>query len=775
MSATPSRTRPLAPNAPLPTPQSKPSASTGHIATASASPIPMAQKVLKSRVLEHLEGRVWEFTCDEVTKMIMPHLTADQFRKLDARLAVVVQLDETTLPELDRLEVNTYKPITEYLNSLLAIAMQIKQRVRPNRNAKYSQKMFFCMYSKSTRDGIHGASPLRPDVLLFNIAVNETEPEGSILAVWGYPANIKDDVLHIELVVEVKAKWDDLLRQLGTYARASFYASPLRRFVVCVGINHHERAFSIFLFHAGGVAVSAPIDLMEGRAKLVRFLAYVSLWQTVEEAGIVSDGIHYTLPSPIQGEPAFELDNIQLLHRRVDLCGRRTYVARVGSNANGSHNNNRARRTASFTTFGADLRSPADCELQAVVGQKRKASTDADRPNAVKRSKSQHTHELRKPSVRNLESGIAKLDVISAAEKANDQEIQQRLGIERRTTPLAEYEDIQAFGTLLQCPHEAVIKLSWQSLKNVKLEAEALKDCSGFFGLPSVFYTICLADNEKFLPSGNTGVSLECCRTSLELARALLDCHLGWLGALQKDILHRDISIGNLLLLNVPAKRELFVASLAPRYTRSELAEIRHYDGISADLRGTLDSLDVGENCTAIVTDFDLVSRMDKTSNGDGHLSGTWEFMSTTMLRSLSPKKPYRQGIRDDLWAFYNVAVWAILHSEVYPGGSELETNWKNKIRQPYEKRDDAHIDIIDYWMHYEDNENDPDSRISSPLLRAFLPILQEWRDILVTLKMASVKISPVDVDEGRRQQLLAIQVVHDFAKLLQKYRTRLE
>ncbi|KAH7097737.1 hypothetical protein BKA62DRAFT_833014 [Auriculariales sp. MPI-PUGE-AT-0066] len=877
MSATPPRTRSTASNASLSTPQSNPSASTGHLATDSAAPIPLGQLDLKALVLDHLKGRVWEFGCDDVIRMIMPSLTADQVRKFNDALAAA-PLGELTLGQLGMPETPSYPPLVEYLNSLITIAQHIRDMLGFNSDADaYWQTMFCRQNAKATRDGIHGAHALKPDLLVFKIGALETEPEGKdFTAMWGYSASPCDKnfpVLHIELVFEVKKDWSQMLAQLGTYARACFYASPLRRFVVCLGINHVERTFSIFVFHAGGVAVSTPIDLEEGQEELVRFLLSVLLWRTVDDAGIVSDGIHYTLPSPVKGTAPIELDNLQLLHRRVDLCGRRTYVARVGSTVDGSNNNERGRRTANFTSYGAGLKLQDDHERPAtelstanesaaVVGEKRKGRDDdvEANPSSSKRNKGPHTSELRPPSQRLKDKGKGKASTwtpnlsdarrskgqsTSGRQQSNEnyvsdrlatfradvaaatpvpEDIQQRLGAERRTTPLAKHTEIHARGNLKECPTEAVIKLSWQRLDKWQLEALALADCSGRFGLPSVFYTLRVADNKIFLPSNDAdgtlwskckkinrgapippdrrvlcatvtadvGISLECCRTPWELARALLDCQLGWLGALQCDILHRDVSIGNLLLLKVPATRESFQVSLPERYDPSELAEARTaYNAIGADLRKTLDSLDVGDKCTAIMTDFDLASRMNQPSKGTGHLSGTVEFMSARMLESMKFKTAYRQSVRDDLWSFFNVAVWAILHNKTYPGKSSFERVWGEEIRERYAVRDAAHIAIIERWTNISKaaaktrpfliKKSGPAVPVEaaldefSPLLKAFIPILHEWRQKLLDLPNLSVLESPVDIAEGFQQQYDALECVRDFAVILEKYRGRLE
>ncbi|KAH7098451.1 hypothetical protein BKA62DRAFT_713202 [Auriculariales sp. MPI-PUGE-AT-0066] len=789
---TPARPRASQSNASLGTPHSCPSASTGHTATCSARPIPKLQEELKERVLKHLKGRVWEFSCKKITEMISPGMTLDEVNKLDAEVAKL-GLDTLLEPDLrDRLSYNSG-------------------------GDGYLQNPFFREYDRKTSDRIFAAARLLPDITFLNVAVTGKAPAAKkFLASWGYgPDTMKRGdlnlpVLHIEIAVEVKSNWKDLLAQVGTYARASFYGSPLRRFVVCIGINQVDKTFCVFLFHAGGVAASQPLGLSEGREDLIRFLLAILLWRNVEDAGIVSDGVRYTFPSPKENEPPVDLENLELLHRRVDLCGRKTYVVRVGQTAErcGTSQKRRASGDAEL-----DAEQPNSKRLKAEEPTSGATSSHRSKsfaPSDGLQSTSSHFQTISlQPDSKSarIKEKRAKEDAEAAAKKAVLDEIQQRRGAERRTTLIAPHEKIIADGDLDYFPNEAVIKFSWQQHEKRLLEAKALAACSGRFGTPSFVYTLIAADNLSLLPQSETdakfwskcadiksdvvaldrrvfcatvcadvGMSLECCKSPWDLGRALLDCQLGWLGVLQSDILHRDVSIGNLLLLKTPVPRQAYCSSLLPgRYETPELKDAcNDYMSVTGELSATLADLGVSDKCTAIITDFDLSTRMDQPSKSHGFLSGTREFMSTYLLRAVQRREPYLQSVVDDLWAFFNVAVWVILFSDAFAGKSVAEEAWRVEIRQEYQKRDGAQAEIIDgAWLRRAKKHPDQ-AKLNeySDLLKAFLPVLQDWHTKLKTLD--SLDDSPLDSAEGLQHQILAAECVRDFASYLLKHRSSL-
>ncbi|KAH7101592.1 hypothetical protein BKA62DRAFT_671980 [Auriculariales sp. MPI-PUGE-AT-0066] len=781
------------------TPQSK-RATTTRLATVYAQPVSIKQLELKELILSHLTGRVWEFQQDEIS---------------------------------------SYEPLVIHLNAALMAAKTIRHQLSFDRGADpYAQNLFFSVYDRETHDHILGAAPLKPDINLHNIRTRTKRPRGKFSASWGHPNSYnKRPMLQIEMAVEVGTKWTELLAQLGTYARASFCASPLRQFVIGIGINHVQQKFCIFIFHAGGVAASALTHLVKGFKHLVRFFLAVLHWNTTEDAGIISDGIQYILPSPI-GQTYSCFDNLELLHRRVDLCGRRTYVARVGLHTDGT-NEQHGRQTTYFESSGVrpgwpvkeeeeNNQPPLEDQTSTTILKRKKNTTSADSGSSKRRRVGDedvhHESPLERKSARvsNYQAADAASKTLEeeAANVAAQELIRQRCSDERRKTPLAKYDQIIASSKCDKLPTEAVIKLSWLPKDSHEREGLALRDCTGQFGTPAFIYTLCVANNSKFLPnsvdeanpwsefkrkydgpilldlrhlcatiSADVGRSLEGCNTPYELARALLDCQLGWLNILQRDILHRDVSIGNLLLLETLVARSRFEPTLPSVYDALvDTTAYTKFNQAKTDLQATLERLGVGNNCSAIITDLDLCTRINQNSEGHSHLSGTTEFMSSPMLLSLESKQLYQQSIRDDIWAFFNVAVWAILHSKGPRGSSAFEAVWRDDIQQNYKTRDSAHIAIVKCWaallvdedgepigpadgsgVVYPQHESSLDEL--SPLLKVFLPILHAWHQKLPSQQSPM----PVSLAANLQQQFIAIKHVRDFAEILERYRERLE
>jgi len=109
----------------------------------------------------------------------------------------------------------------------------------------------------------------------------------------------------------------------------------------------------------------------------------------------------------------------------------------------------------------------------------------------------------------------------------------------------------------------------------------------------------------------------------------------GWLGLLQCDRLHRDISIGNLLLLTEPVERPKFRSELPGRLKSLDgfVKSVQFHGAASGRLLTILESLGVNTSCTAIVMDFDLVAELENnTDRGRGHLVRTLVIRRGRML-----------------------------------------------------------------------------------------------------------------------------------------------
>ncbi|KAF9509539.1 hypothetical protein BS47DRAFT_1301325, partial [Hydnum rufescens UP504] len=56
----------------------------------------------------------------------------------------------------------------------------------------------------------------------------------------------------VDVAVEVKRDWPDLVTQAATYARALLYSNSTRWFSLMIGVNHKMRQARFMFFHRGG-------------------------------------------------------------------------------------------------------------------------------------------------------------------------------------------------------------------------------------------------------------------------------------------------------------------------------------------------------------------------------------------------------------------------------------------------------------------------------------------------------------------------------------------
>ncbi|KAH7100686.1 hypothetical protein BKA62DRAFT_672666 [Auriculariales sp. MPI-PUGE-AT-0066] len=254
----------------------------------------------------------------------------------------------------------------------------------------------------------------------------------------------------------------------------------------------------------------------------------------------------------------------------------------------------------------------------------------------------------RKKNTTSADSGSSK------RRRVGDEDVHHESPLERKSARVSNYQAADAASKTLEeeaaikcdkLPTEAVIKLSGSRRTVTSAKGLALRDCTGQFGTPAFIYTLVDEANpwSEFKRKYDGPILLDlrhlCATISADVGRSLEDCQLGWLNILQRDILHRDVSIGNLLLLETLVAR----SDLSQLYLRFQPSEDRSPSNSRAAR--------VGNNCSAIITDLDLCTRINQNSEGHGHLSGTTEFMSSPMLLSLESKQLYQQSIRDDIWA----------------------------------------------------------------------------------------------------------------------------
>ena len=137
----------------------------------------------------------------------------------------------------------------------------------------------------------------------------------------------------INLPVEVKDDWKDIVAQAATYARCMFGASPLRTFALVLAFNHSTNTLRFLVFHRGGLTASDECNTAEpgGLEGIARLFLTLALWRTAEEAGAVGccNDETYLLPADKEGETHVSAAVDTVLFRSLCIRGRATLVFRL--------------------------------------------------------------------------------------------------------------------------------------------------------------------------------------------------------------------------------------------------------------------------------------------------------------------------------------------------------------------------------------------------------------------------------------------------------------
>ncbi|KAF9516768.1 hypothetical protein BS47DRAFT_1291920, partial [Hydnum rufescens UP504] len=87
-------------------------------------------------------------------------------------------------------------------------------------------------------DSVEGAHALKPDLIL----TRRTELGENERVRW------RD----VDVVIEVKKDWSDLITQAATYGRALLYSNWTRQFALVLGVKYKSQRARFMFFHRGG-------------------------------------------------------------------------------------------------------------------------------------------------------------------------------------------------------------------------------------------------------------------------------------------------------------------------------------------------------------------------------------------------------------------------------------------------------------------------------------------------------------------------------------------
>ncbi|KAF9518872.1 hypothetical protein BS47DRAFT_164189 [Hydnum rufescens UP504] len=123
----------------------------------------------------------------------------------------------------------------------------------------------------------------------------------------------------VDMVVEVKRDWPDLVTQAATYARALLYSNSTRWFSLVIGVNHKMRQARFMFFHQGGLTSTRELT-MDGDAP--EFPKFAQMLETVFSCKNPMDAGFF--PAPSRDGP---FEDVSLLSSRTCIRGRANQVA----------------------------------------------------------------------------------------------------------------------------------------------------------------------------------------------------------------------------------------------------------------------------------------------------------------------------------------------------------------------------------------------------------------------------------------------------------------
>jgi len=303
---------------------------------------PIKQDRLKQVVADELADATWHM--DPVTlaralsrktrRADVPPLTIDGVDNFDHYDIEIDQLDELLDNAVKALnpkyyehlptnptEQEHYKPLMAFLNACVAACRSVYTE------SKFYKLLNFIVFNHPTRDGVRGASPLKLDGAGANgLSSKETR-------LWWRPPS-GDRSSTIEIPVEVKAKWAELVSQAGTYCCVLTSARPLRQFSLVLGYNHTSHELRFLLFHAGGLTASPGLCLRDPKHHKNILHLFLSLltWKTPGDAGLPewSNDVEVFVQKGEDDQEGLRMRVEEVLYERLGVRGRGVKVSRLG-------------------------------------------------------------------------------------------------------------------------------------------------------------------------------------------------------------------------------------------------------------------------------------------------------------------------------------------------------------------------------------------------------------------------------------------------------------
>ncbi|KAJ3778283.1 hypothetical protein FB446DRAFT_714346 [Lentinula raphanica] len=786
--------------------------SSKHTGERESNPNPDSQKELKDLMRSEIDGQVWQFTTDRLAKAL-----SAKTRKRDVALFYPGQPDslEYYNIDIDTAESNIAKAARRFVDGKPQTLLRPKNAAEKEHyeglmqffnkgvdeclaqitspTAPLYKKLKFCVWDKPTNDGIAGAAPLKPDgVGVLGLLVDherEYSYREPTTLYWSPPG---EGEKQIEIPVEVKAAWGELLTQAGTYGRCLFSANPLRKFALVIGYNHKEHALRFLVFHRGGCTASVPLDLdkRDGQEDFIRLLFSVLTWRTRADAGFAEWCNDARVRLPHSTSDAVEVDVDCVLHYTFCVRGRAPRVFRLNVPPKSDQGKKPSLPNLVPATQILGLRRSERIRIQA--------QKDSDPSSGVNQRRSSRTPLSGTTQIRSEKDRI---DSRKGGKKKKDEVVP--ISIDRNRASSYQLQKTGSFihwssvdpNSLKRSDFDnAVMKLCWVPVRGPNdrpIEPDLLKDCSNMFGVPKHLYSFQAyhnldtpTTNHLFLPPPSTldseleefrwhvldkksdeiyeeperrsllghimsdaGHSLVTAPDFPSLIRAILHALIGYYNMCQKNYQHRDLSIGNILMVDDPITTQPF--------------EIANPNSIQQRILDRCKDLGIKDRCYGFVIDGDMAVNWNTYFEGkhEGTRSGTSEFMSDWLLNQML--KNHMHSPLDDFASFYFVTQWACVFRELpLEERSQCEgfvQVWQTKLA--------GNIDQRTSVTHQINHERLRANEYGTFLVQA-QPFLKQWYSLIENLRDEFRDPPPEGWNAGIFRRIID-EVLSSFLKLV--------
>ncbi|KAJ7672855.1 hypothetical protein B0H17DRAFT_174693 [Mycena rosella] len=701
-----------------------------------------------------------------------------------------------------------YAPFAAFLNDCIVKGSEALQKF--NLMGSWYDELRFVKYDKVTGDRIEGAPALKPDLA----GGNDLTSASDTILYWSPPSDLSKGS-QIQIPVEVKDNWPDMVAQAATYARCLFCASPSRTFALVLAYHHTDRELRFLIFHRGGLTSHPAIKVTHAseRAGALRLLMTILLWTEPQDAGFIStsNDFEYLLPRSLDMKQYILGTVMEILSNSTCVRGRATSVCRLIC---GPPKTPVANLQPSFVLRRSPRTKTSQPQPQPPSkprGSKTKGTANAAGEEDAKGS---NHDDKQKPDIFPRYIDPRRVIKWRAPE-------QSRFGKEERS---------------LKEGQEVVLKFSWQVDSRKEMESTMFAAADGMFGTPNI---LCSYEgihptgepvsNRLFLPKSDDmktahwkifnkeapssveahtmcftvftliGYSLVHAKSSSDLSEALVHALLGWLSLYQSGFLQRDISIGNVLLTEGESASKPFeitgdtLSVLWPLtegsldLTISALDSINIQDSgqptsrsLAEEIKTLVKKFRVQTKCIAFVTDGDMAidwRTYFNTRRGHGleTRSGTEQFMSLALQSANSSESPYLQSPLDDIESFFWLALWAILFNIHNKDRSSTEIHWRRVLHNGDFMGKSGLLTLMRLQV------NGPEH---SDIFCELLPLMKEWWRAQEALRdewIVAMMQAPQVPQSQHRQfylhhfHLYAMRGVKDALALMERHQERLQ